>query len=178
MYSGSSTKFGDEGATIYSSPYALSKAQNTELLSSFAQWYELRHAIVYFYNVYGGREISTGPYATVIAKFLALKKQGATQLPVTSPGTQLRNFTHIDDVINALILVGAYGEGDSYGIGHDDSFSILDVCQMLECEAIMMPGSKANRQSSSMMSEKTKKLGWSTKVSLSEYLDLCTQNAE
>ena len=178
VYSGSSTKFCDDGAAAYLSPYTLSKAQNTELLTSFSRWYELNHAIVYFYNVYGGREISSGNYATVIAKFLSLTKQGATQLPVTRPGTQRRNFTHIDDVIDALLLVGAFGYGDNYGIGHDESFSITEICQMLKCEAIMMPENKANRLSGPVISEKTKKLGWSAKMSLKEYLDAYVQSVK
>ena len=170
VYSGSSTKFCDGGSAAYLSPYTLSKAQNTELLISFSKWYDLKHAIVYFYNVFGGREIANGPYATVIAKFLQLKNQGATKLPVTAPGTQLRNFTHIDDVIDALILVGAYGIGDNYGIGHEESWSILDICKMLKCEALMMPENEANRLSGPVISAKTKELGWSTKKNLRDYL--------
>lgn len=178
VYSGSSTKFCDDGAATYLSPYTLSKAQNTELLASFSKWYGLDHAIVYFYNVYGGREISSGNYATVIAKFLALIDQGETKLPITSPGTQRRNFTHISDVIDALLLVGAYGAGDNYGIGNDDSFSILEVCQMLQCEAHMQVANKANRLSGPVISEKTKNLGWTAKKNLKDYLSKYVQSVK
>ena len=75
IYSGSSTKFstGVDGKSL--SPYTWSKAVNTELILQYARWYSLNFAICYFYNVYGGREIATGKYATVIAKFLHAKKK-------------------------------------------------------------------------------------------------------
>ena len=53
IYSGSSTKFGNEGNSISESPYAWSKFVNTEFLKNYANWYGLKYAITYFYNVYG-----------------------------------------------------------------------------------------------------------------------------
>ena len=46
-----------------------------------------------------------GKYSTVIAKFLKISKGSSNYLPVSKPGTQKRNFTHIDDIIEGLILV-------------------------------------------------------------------------
>ena len=69
IYSGSSTKFGDDGLGKSQSPYAWTKSANTELAVNFGDWYGLSYAITYFYNVYGGREISKGKYSTLIAIF-------------------------------------------------------------------------------------------------------------
>ena len=66
VYAGSSTKFGDGGLGRSQSPYAWTKASNTELVRNYANWFGIEYAISYFYNVYGGREISTGKYATLI----------------------------------------------------------------------------------------------------------------
>lgn len=168
IYSGSSTKFAEQGSDL--SPYTFSKSQNTDLLTTYANWYGLRHAIIYFYNVYGGREIHTGKYATVVAKFLEMRRNGRRKLPVTSPGTQRRNFTHINDVIEGILLVGAYGNGDMYGIGADESISIIELCNLLGCEAEFMPSHQSNRLSAPVMNEKLKKLGWSAKKSLENYI--------
>ena len=65
IYAGSSTKFSDNGADA--SPYAFTKAQNTQLVMNYGKWFDIDYAITYFYNVYGGREISEGKYATLIA---------------------------------------------------------------------------------------------------------------
>lgn len=51
-------------------------------------------------------------------------------LTIVSPGTQKRNFTHIDDIIDGLILVGENGYGDEFDIGSDEAFSILEVANM------------------------------------------------
>ena len=83
----------------------LFKKDKHAIIVKYAQWYEIKYAITYFYNVYGYNEISKGKYATVIAKFLELKNN-AKYLPITKPGNQKRRFTHVEDVINGLLLVG------------------------------------------------------------------------
>ena len=70
VYAGSSTKFGDGGLGRSQSPYAWTKASNTELVENYGDWFKVPYAVVYFYNVYGGREISSGKYATLIALFI------------------------------------------------------------------------------------------------------------
>jgi UDP-glucose 4-epimerase len=170
VYSGSSTKFavGEEGKA--QSPYAYTKAQNTELLKNYADWYGLDYTIVYFYNVFGPGENGLGPLATVVEKFLQLAKNGAELLPVTSPGTQLRNFTHIDDIVSGLILAGFEGSGDGYGIGNDYKHSILDLVDMMGCEPNMLPEKPGNRMDGQLKTEKLKALGWSAKKDLRNYI--------
>jgi UDP-glucose 4-epimerase len=170
IYAGSSTKFGDGGMGRSQSPYAWTKASNTELVENYGNWFGIRYAIVYFYNVYGGREISTGKYATLIALFKECYKNNKP-LTIVSPGTQLRNFTHIDDIISGLVLVGNNGEGDNYGIGCSQSYSILDVAKMFGTEIKMLPERKGNRMSASVVCDKTKDLGWSEGRSIKDYIN-------
>lgn len=170
VYAGSSTKFGDDGETRLQSPYALTKSLNTEVVKTYCNWFDLDFAITYFYNVYGEREISEGKYATLIGKFLLMKKQGAKELPIVLPGTQQRNFTHIDDIIDGLILVALEGRGDGYGIGSNEAISILEVVKMLGCKPIMLDERRGNRMSAPVNTEMTKQLGWSPKLNLEDYL--------
>ena len=169
IYAGSSTKFGDGGLGRDQSPYAWTKASNTELVINYGKWFNISYAITYFYNVYGPREISKGKYATLIALFKELKK---TNMPlgVVSPGTQKRNFTHVDDIINGLLLVGEKGIGDDYGIGNDESYSILEIANLFGGEIIMLPERKGNRLSAEVMTEKTIKLGWKPQKSIKKYI--------
>ena len=168
VYAGSSTKFADGGDGKDQSPYAWSKATNTELVENYATWFGLSYAITYFYNVYGPREMS-GAYGTLISIFHALHKQGHL-LTVVSPGTQMRNFTHVFDIVDGLVCVGENGEGDGYGIGSDDAYSVLDVASMFGGEVLMMPERKGNRQTSVVASAQTKALGWECRHTLSEYV--------
>ena len=98
------------------------------LLSFYCEFNELPYAITYFYNVYGGRENHDGEFATVIAKFF-IKKQNK-KLQITKPGTQTRNFTHIDDTIAALMLIADKGYGDEYGIANQKKYSITQVAEI------------------------------------------------
>ena len=176
IYAGSSTKFGDGGLGRSQSPYAWTKSSNTELVENYGNWFGIKYAITYFYNVYGGREISTGKYATLIALFKE-KYKNRKPLTVVSPGTQLRNFTHIDDIISGLVLVGKKGLGDNYGIGCSQSFSILDIAKMFGSEIEFLPERKGNRMSASVVCDKTKSLGWEESYSIENYIhDIVNEN--
>ncbi|WP_150140906.1 NAD-dependent epimerase/dehydratase family protein [Candidatus Enterovibrio escicola] len=169
LYAGSSTKFGDGGLGRSASPYAWTKATNTELVMNYGDWFNVPYAITYFYNVYGGREIASGKYATLIALFKEKMKNGEP-LTVVSPGNQKRNFTHIEDIIDGLVLVGDYGYGDEFGIGCPDSYSILDVAKMFGGQVEMLPERRGNRMVADVITDKTNALGWSPKRSLKDYI--------
>lgn len=170
LYAGSSTKFGDGGLGRSASPYAWTKATNTELVMNYGTWFNVPYAITYFYNVYGKREISSGKYATLIALFTEkMRKQEV--LTIVSPGTQKRNFTHIDDIIDGLILVGENGFGDEFGIGSPESFSILEVAELFGGKVEMLPERKGNRMTADVMISKTESLGWSPKRTLATYIE-------
>lgn len=175
LYAGSSTKFGDAGTGANASPYAWSKSSNTQLVKNYAEWYGIEFAITYFYNVYGKREIRHGKYATLIALFTEKMKAGET-LTVVSPGTQKRNFTHIDDTVDALILIAEHGQGDGYGIGNPDGYTILEVAELFGRNIEMLPERKGNRMIADVMSEKTLELGWTPKRKLPDYIEMLKQN--
>lgn len=171
IYAGSSTKFGDEGENADQSPYAWTKKTNAELVKTFCTWFGIEYAITYFYNVYGNREISSGKYATVIAKFIELAKSNSSELPVVRPGSQKRNFTHIDDIISALYLIALNGEGDGYGIGSDEIISIEElVTDIFKKKIRWVDMRKGNRLSAPVVSKKTKELGWRPRCSLESYI--------
>jgi UDP-glucose 4-epimerase len=170
VYAGSSTKFADGGDGRNQSPYSWVKASNTELVSNYGEWFNLNYAITYFYNVYGPREMA-GAFGTLIRIFSELYRNGQP-LTVTSPGTQQRNFTHVLDIVEGLVLVGEHGKGDGYGIGSDAAYSVLDVAQLFEGEVLMMPERKGNRMLGGVQNEKTKALGWQIKHNLKEYIEI------
>jgi UDP-glucose 4-epimerase len=170
IYAGSSTKFGDNGENADASPYAWSKSSNSRLIKNMGDWYDINYAITYFYNVYGPREISHGDYATLIGIYDS-KMQRGEALTVVAPGSQLRNFTHIDDICDALVLIGEHGEGDGFGIGSDEAFSVLEVAEMFGGEVVMLPERRGNRMSADVISRKTRELGWSAKKNLKRYIN-------
>ena len=90
--------------------------------------------------------------------------------------SQKRNFTHIDDIVDGLILVGENGYGDEFGIGSQEAFSIKEVAQMYGGKIDMLPERRGNRMTAEVISEKTKALGWEPKRKLAEYIEECRKN--
>ena len=98
IYSATSASLGNLGKDKNLSPYAFTKSKNLELLENLKKWFKFKYEVIYFYNVYGPRQIKTGNMATVIGIFedCFIKKKPLT---IVKPGTQTRRFTHIDDTI-------------------------------------------------------------------------------
>ncbi|HYF04993.1 MAG TPA: NAD-dependent epimerase/dehydratase family protein [Patescibacteria group bacterium] len=175
IYAGSSTKFADDGAGKYQSPYAYSKATNSELVRNYGQWYGLPYAIAYFYNVYGPGERGEGPYATLIEIFKQKFLRGEP-LIVTAPGTQRRIFTHVDDIVDGLMLIAEKGQGDDYGLGADESYSVLEIARMFSTDIIIGPEKPGNRMSANLDATKSKTLGWSAKRRVEDYIKDIVKN--
>jgi len=136
---------------------------------NYSEWYGLDYAITYFYNAYGKREISDGQYATLIAKFKNRVKSGLP-LEVVLPGTQQRNFTHIDDIVSGLIAVGFRGRGDGYGIGSPETFSVAEVAEMFKADVKFLEPRRGNRMTAPVISDKTRELGWEAKNHLRDHI--------
>lgn len=170
IYSASSTKFSNDNIEDDLSPYAFFKSINVEIINQYSKWANLDFAICYFYNVYGPGESADRHFGTVVAKFLDIYSKGFKELPVTLPGTQRRNFTHIADTINALGLIAKYGNGDGYGIASEEAYSIVELCELLGCVPSYYPEKKGNRYSARLSTEKTLALGWCPRHSLRDYL--------
>lgn len=169
VYAGSSTKFGDEGAGRDQSPYAWSKATNTELVKNYAAWFGIPYAITYFYNVYGPGERS-GAFGTVIEIFRQNYLAGRP-LTVTLPGTQKRNFTHVDDIVDGLVLVGEKGEDGEYGLGDEQAYAIRDVAEMFGGDVVLLPERAGNRMASGLDTTAARALGWEPKRHLADYIN-------
>ncbi len=175
VYAGSSTKFSDGGLGRDQSPYAWMKASNTELVDNYGRWYELPYAITYFYNAYGPRELSKGPYASVMGRF---KEQYWAGQPITvvSPGTQKRNFTAAVDIARGLIDVGEKGQGDEYGLGSPESHSVLDIAKMFTDNIEMLPERKGNRMDSIVDTTRVEhEFGWKSQMTVKQYIDSLKQ---
>lgn len=173
IYAGSSTKFGefdDKEDGKNQTPYAYFKSTNTDLVNNYGKWFELDYAITYFYNVYGGREITDGKYATLIGIFCEKHKK-REPLAVASPGTQKRAFTHVDDTILGIMAVGEKGKGDGYCIGNDKEYSILEIAQMFGGDIKTLPARKGDRNFSKIDPTKMKELDWMPRRDIKSYIE-------
>ena len=149
IYSATSASLGNRGKDKNLSPYAFSKSQNLELLENLKKWFKFKYEIIYFYNVYGPRQITQGSMATVIGIFENCFKKKKF-LPVVKPGTQSRRFTHIDDTIKVCYLAWKKNLCRHYSISHRESYSILQVAKLFKKKIKFLPKRSGERYASAL----------------------------
>jgi UDP-glucose 4-epimerase len=131
VYSATSASLGNKGEDMNLSPYAFSKAKNLELLENLKKWFNFRYEVIYFYNVYGERQICKGDMATVVGIFEDHFKK-KKKLPVVKPGTQVRRFTHVYDTVKACIFAWKKNQCKHYSIASKQSYSIIELAKFLK----------------------------------------------
>ena len=151
IYSATSATIGNKGNDKNLSPYAFTKAKNLELLENLKKWFKFKSEIIYFYNVYGPNQISSGSMATVIGIFEDLYKK-KRPLTVVRPGTQSRRFTHIDDTVNACYFAWKQNKCRHYSISNRESYSILEVAKMFQSKIKLLSPRRGERFASALTS--------------------------
>ncbi len=172
IYSATSASLGNRGADKNLSPYAFTKSKNLELLENLKQWFGFKYEVIYFYNVYGPRQICIGDMATVIGIFETQYKKNLP-LSVVRPGLQTRRFTHITDTIKICYHAWKKNKCRHYSISNRKSYSILTVAKMFRSKIIYLPKRKGERYASALtnlsFSNKVyKKFG---KIHLKDYIN-------
>ena len=150
IYSATSATLGNRGNDKNLSPYAFTKAKNLELLNNLKIWFNFNYEVIYFYNVYGPRQIKTGDMATVIGIF---ENQYKKNLPLTvvRPGTQTRRFTHIKDTVDLCYYAWKKNLSRHYTITNRKSFSILQVAKMFKKKIVYLPLRPGERYASALI---------------------------
>lgn len=170
VYAGSSSKFGNKGENENLSPYAWVKAKTVELIKNWQTWFgNPEYVITYFYNVYGPRQICQGKYSTVIGIF-ENQYQRKEPLTIVRPGTQSRDFTHVNDIVAGIIICAAKGSGDGYQLGAGREKTILEIAKMFSTKIKMIPAKKGERTSGRADSIKARKLGWRPRIKIENYI--------
>ena len=149
IYSATSASIGNKGNDKNLSPYAFTKAKNIELLNNLKRWYNFKFEILYFYNVYGPKQITKGDMATVIGIFEHLYKK-RKPLTVVRPGTQSRRFTHIDDTVKACYKAWRLGKCKHYSITNKKNYTILEVARLFKSKIKFLPSRRGERYASAL----------------------------
>ena len=149
IYSATSASLGNKGLDKNLSPYAFTKAKNLELLENLKKWFNFKYEVVYFYNVYGPKQISKGSMATVIGIFEDCYKN-KKPMPVVKPGTQSRRFTHIDDTVKICFYAWKKNLCRHYSISNKKSYSIIETAKMFNSKIRFLPKRKGERFASAL----------------------------
>ena len=172
IYSATSASLGNKGEDMNLSPYAFSKAKNLELLDNLKRWLNFRYEVIYFYNVYGERQIGKGDMATVVGIFEDYFKK-KKKLPVVRPGTQVRRFTHVYDTVKACILAWKKNKCKHYSIASNQSYSIVELAKLFRSKIIYLPKRAGERYASALtkMNLNNKIIRLSAKIRLKDYVN-------
>ena len=149
IYSATSATIGNKGNDKNLSPYSFTKAKNLELLENLKRWFKFKFEIIYFYNVYGPKQIKEGNMATVIGIFEDQYKKNKP-LTVVRPGSQSRRFTHISDTVKVCYDAWKRGKNIHYSISHNKSYTILEVANMFGSKIKMLAPRRGERFASAL----------------------------
>jgi len=177
IYSATSASLGNRGKDKDLSPYAFTKSKNLELLENLKKWFNFRYEVIYFYNVYGPKQILNGSMATVIGIFEDSFKR-KKPLPVVRPGTQSRRFTHIYDTVDICYLAWKKNLCRHYSISNKQSFTILKVAKLFKGKIKYLPRRAGERYASALtnMNLSNKVYKYFGKRKLREYVRNFTEN--
>ena len=177
IYSATSASLGNDGNDKNLSPYAFTKSQNLELLENLKKWFKFKYDIIYFYNVYGPRQICEGRMATVVGIF-ENHYLNNKELPVVKPGTQSRRFTHIYDTIKVCFEAWKKNKNLHYSISNKKSYTILELAKMFGKKIKFLPSRQGERYASALnnMNLNNKILKRFGKIQIKSYINKFKKN--
>jgi UDP-glucose 4-epimerase len=150
IYSATSASLGNNQEDQHLSPYAYTKSANMNLIMNLNKWYNLKYEIIYFYNVYGPRQITDSEMSAVIAIFC---KQYLNKKPLTVvlPGTQSRRFTHVKDTVEGCYSAWKKNKNSHYSISSSKSYLIKDVAKLFSKDIKYIKERKGERFKSTVI---------------------------
>ena len=171
IYSATSASLGNKGNDKNLSPYAFTKSKNLELLENLKKWFNFKFEIIFFYNVYGPRQIKAGDMATVIGIF---ENQYLNKKPLTvvKPGDQTRRFTHIFDTVRVCYEAFKADKCEYYSISNKKAYSILQVAKMFKSRIVLLKPRLGERYASALtkISNQNKIIQKFGKLQLKDYV--------
>ncbi len=144
IYSATSASLGNNEMDQHLSPYAFTKSTNMNLIMNLNNWFGLKYEIIYFYNVYGKQQIQNTNMAAVIGIFENCFKKNKP-LPVVSPGSQSRRFTHVDDTVKTCFEAYKLNKNRHYSISSQKSYRIIDLAKKFSDKIKHVPHRKGER---------------------------------
>ena len=140
VYSSTSSLYGQQNPIPFQpnmppyclNPYSMSKWMGEQVCKLYFQLYNLNSIVLRYFNVYGPREPVNGQYAPVVGLFKKQVREGR-RITIVGDGLQRRDFTYIDDVVNANIcsMMSKEIDHNTYNVGTGKNYSIIEIANMI-----------------------------------------------
>jgi nucleoside-diphosphate-sugar epimerase len=160
-------------------PYGLHKLAGEEYCKLYAIVYGMETVSLRYFNAYGPKQDPKGNYALLVPKFIDMIRQGETPT-ITGDGNQTRDFTYVDDIVEANILAANTTNKECFGnvfnIGAGNNVSVNYVAEEIiklsgkEIKPIHGPAVIEARDTLANHDKATKMLGWEPKIVFKEGL--------
>jgi UDP-glucose 4-epimerase len=181
IYSSTSSAYGlknepplrEDMPTDCLNPYSITKVVGESLCKMYYDLWGLETIIFRYFNVYGERQPTKGQYAPVIGLFLR-QKENNQPMTVVGDGLQTRDYAHVSDVVHANVLAATatVGFGEVHNIGTGNSYSVLDIIDMIGGEFKHIPPRLGESRHTKADNTKAKEnLGWEPTVNLKDWIN-------
>ena len=155
-------------------PYSVSKVSGEKLCSMYTKLFGVKTVIFRYFNVYGEREPLKGVYAPVVGLFLRQKKANEP-LTIVPDGTQRRDFTHVNDVVNANILAmlstNPHDAGEVFNVGTGTNHSVLELAAMISDNTLMIEPRIGEAYITLANNQKIREaFGWEPTIKIEDYV--------
>ena len=181
VFSSSSSVYGDAEEVPTSencklnpmSPYALHKLIGEQYCKLYSELYGIDTVSLRYFNVYGDRQPTEGAYCLVMGIF-AGQRLNNQPMTIRGDGEQRRDFTHVDDVVDANIRCMEYVDvefkGDVYNIGNGDNRSVNEIADLIDGDRISVQPVIEPKETLANYDKANKVLGWSPKGDLEQWI--------
>jgi len=167
IYAGSSSKHSGR----FKNPYTFSKDVGEDIVELYQNHFGLSVSVARFYNVYGPHQLTEGGYTTLIGRWIN-NIENDKDCVIYGDGTKRRDFTHIDDIIDALIRIPQKGAwGYSFELGRGKNYSVNEVADMFNIKPIYQndkPGEAQITLNDDIVAKEI--LDWEARINLEDYI--------
>lgn len=167
IYAGSSSHHSGK----FKNPYTFSKDIGEEIIKLYQEHFKLKSSIARFYNVYGPHHLKDGGYCTLIGRWEHLIENNQL-LTIYGDGSKKRDFTHVDDIVDALIKIYDKDKwGFVFELGRGKNYSINEIADMFNHDKIYLENKPGEADITLCDYSLAKEhLGWEPKLNIEDYI--------
>jgi UDP-glucose 4-epimerase len=167
IYAGSSSHHSGK----FKNPYTFSKDIGEEIIQLFQQHYNLSGTITRFYTVYGPHHLKDGGYTTLIGAW-EKRIEDHQPLIIYGDGTKRRDFTHVHDIVDALLLIlTKQAWGHTFELGRGKNYSVNEIADMFNQRVIYKENNPGEAEVTLCDDTSAKEiLGWDPKLNIQDYI--------
>ena len=159
-------------------PYALTKNIGEQTVLHWSKVYKMNCISLRFFNAYGPKSRTTGAYGAVFGVFLA-QKLASKPLTIVGSGNQTRDFIHVFDLVDAIILSAKKGiAGEVYNIASGKEVTVNTVANLIGGKRIKIPKRPGEPDRSLANISKIKSLGWKPFVNINNGVKMLVQEID